>query len=181
MSKGATHTMSLLQKSTTRAAALQCLSATRRTFVNRLSPSIRSTPYCPSSPAQSRRANIAQSAAVNCPHSRRGYSTEAAVSEHSAEKGSGPSPSSAPKRTALYDLHVEHGAKMAPFAGYSMPLLYADLSHVQSHVWTREKASLFDVGHMYATRAPSFLSSQSLMLWNEGFSIISVDLVPWNS
>lgn len=38
---------------------------------------------------------------------------------------------------------------MVPFAGFSMPLQYADLSHVESHHWTREKASLFDVSHMY--------------------------------
>ncbi|KAJ5275178.1 hypothetical protein N7505_003723 [Penicillium chrysogenum] len=51
-------------------------------------------------------------------------------------------------KTQLYDLHVEHGAKMVPFAGFDMPLQYADLSHVESHMWTREKASLFDVSHM---------------------------------
>ncbi|KAJ5713960.1 uncharacterized protein N7483_011141 [Penicillium malachiteum] len=51
-------------------------------------------------------------------------------------------------KTQLYDLHNTHGAKMVPFAGFSMPLQYADLSHVESHMWTREKASLFDVSHM---------------------------------
>lgn len=38
---------------------------------------------------------------------------------------------------------------MVPFAGFLMPLQYADLSHMLSHNWTREKASLFDVSHMY--------------------------------
>lgn len=38
---------------------------------------------------------------------------------------------------------------MVPFAGFSMPVQYSDLSVGESHVWTREKASLFDVGHMY--------------------------------
>jgi aminomethyltransferase len=52
------------------------------------------------------------------------------------------------KRTPLYDLHVAHGAKMVPFAGYSMPLQYADQSVGESHQWTRTKASLFDVSHM---------------------------------
>ena len=51
-------------------------------------------------------------------------------------------------RTALYDLHLEHGGKMVPFGGYSMPVQYSDLSVGESHAWTREKASLFDVGHM---------------------------------
>ncbi|KAA8652042.1 Aminomethyltransferase, mitochondrial [Aspergillus tanneri] len=57
-------------------------------------------------------------------------------------------PSGPVKRTQLYDLHIARGAKMVPFAGYSMPLQYSDLSHVESHKWTREKASLFDVSHM---------------------------------
>lgn len=62
---------------------------------------------------------------------------------YASSSSSGPA-----KKTALYDLHVARGAKMVPFAGYSMPLQYSDLSHVESHHWTREKASLFDVSHM---------------------------------
>lgn len=53
------------------------------------------------------------------------------------------------QRTALYDLHVANGGKIVPFGGYSMPVHYADLGIGESHKWTREKASLFDVGHMY--------------------------------
>ena len=53
-----------------------------------------------------------------------------------------------PGKTALYDLHLQHGAKMVPFGGYSMPVTYSDLSVGESHNWTREKASIFDVGHM---------------------------------
>ncbi|KAJ2370885.1 hypothetical protein IW150_004864, partial [Coemansia sp. RSA 2607] len=33
------------------------------------------------------------------------------------------SAASAAQRTALYDLHKEHGAKFGPFAGWDMPLL----------------------------------------------------------
>ncbi|KAL4969164.1 glycine decarboxylase subunit T [Aspergillus stella-maris] len=55
-------------------------------------------------------------------------------------------------QTQLYNLHVANGAKMVPFAGFSMPLQYGDLSHVESHLWTREKASLFDVSHMVQHR-----------------------------
>lgn len=68
------------------------------------------------------------------------------------------SSSSAPKlhRTGLYNLHVASGGKMVPFAGYSMPVQYSDLSLVESHKWTREKASLFDVGHMYALQSLEF-------------------------
>ncbi|KAF7968729.1 hypothetical protein HWV62_29602 [Athelia sp. TMB] len=52
------------------------------------------------------------------------------------------------KKTGLYDFHVEHGAKMVPFAGYSMPLSYGDVGQVASHNHVRESAGLFDVGHM---------------------------------
>lgn len=52
-------------------------------------------------------------------------------------------------RTGLYDFHLESGAKMVPFAGYSMPLTYKDDGgQVASHLHVREKAGLFDVGHM---------------------------------
>ncbi|GAB7338960.1 hypothetical protein MBLNU457_5633t1 [Dothideomycetes sp. NU457] len=51
-------------------------------------------------------------------------------------------------RTGLYNLHVQNGAKMVPFGGYEMPVQYSDLGVGESHKWTREKASLFDVSHM---------------------------------
>ncbi|KAI9819953.1 MAG: Aminomethyltransferase, mitochondrial [Pycnora praestabilis] len=56
------------------------------------------------------------------------------------------------QRTPLYDLHIAHAGKMVPFAGYAMPVQYDDLSVGDSHRWTREKASLFDVGHMVQHR-----------------------------
>jgi len=52
------------------------------------------------------------------------------------------------EKTGLYDLHAKYGAKFVPFGGYSMPVQYSDLSITESHHWTRDKASLFDVGHM---------------------------------
>jgi hypothetical protein len=52
------------------------------------------------------------------------------------------------KRTPLYNLHLSHNGKMVEFGGYSMPLQYDDLSVLESHKWTREKASLFDVSHV---------------------------------
>jgi aminomethyltransferase len=51
-------------------------------------------------------------------------------------------------KTGLYELHSKYGAKFVPFGGYAMPVQYSDMSIVDSHNWTREKASLFDVGHM---------------------------------
>lgn len=50
-------------------------------------------------------------------------------------------------RTPLYDLHVELGAKMVPFAGYEMPVQYK-LGVMKEHQHTRESAGLFDVSHM---------------------------------
>lgn len=37
--------------------------------------------------------------------------------------------------------------KMVPFAGWSMPIQYKD-SIMESTIWCREHASLFDVAHM---------------------------------
>ena len=51
------------------------------------------------------------------------------------------------KQTALHDLHVELGAKMVPFAGYSMPVQYP-LGVMKEHLHTRAAAGLFDVSHM---------------------------------
>ena len=51
-------------------------------------------------------------------------------------------------RTPLYDLHVEAGGKMVPFAGYDMPVQYAALGVMKEHLHTRSHAGLFDVSHM---------------------------------
>ncbi|XP_053209734.1 aminomethyltransferase, mitochondrial-like [Panonychus citri] len=56
------------------------------------------------------------------------------------------------KVTQLNKFHVNNGGKMVPFAGYSMPVLYSDLTTKDSHLHTRSKASLFDVSHMLQTR-----------------------------
>jgi len=52
------------------------------------------------------------------------------------------------RKTPLYDLHVSNGAKMVPFASFSMPVQYAGVSVSESHHFTRSRASLFDVSHM---------------------------------
>jgi len=51
------------------------------------------------------------------------------------------------KKTALYDLHVELGGKMVPFAGYLLPVQYSD-GVINSHLHCRKSCSLFDVSHM---------------------------------
>ncbi|MXN66097.1 glycine cleavage system aminomethyltransferase GcvT [Stappia sp. GBMRC 2046] len=49
--------------------------------------------------------------------------------------------------TPLADLHKELGARMVPFAGYSMPVQYPS-GIIAEHTHTRESAGLFDVSHM---------------------------------
>lgn len=49
--------------------------------------------------------------------------------------------------TSLHDWHVAAGAKMAPFAGYDMPITYP-LGAVEEHLATRRSVGLFDIDHM---------------------------------
>ncbi len=53
--------------------------------------------------------------------------------------------------TPLHNLHLELGARMVPFAGYSMPVQYAD-GILKEHQHTRAAAGLFDVSHMGQVR-----------------------------
>ena len=58
-------------------------------------------------------------------------------------------PVSAPDllHTPLHALHLELGARMVPFAGYSMPVQYP-AGLMAEHLHTRSAAGLFDVSHM---------------------------------
>jgi aminomethyltransferase len=49
--------------------------------------------------------------------------------------------------TPLNALHIERGARMVPFAGYSMPVQYP-AGLMAEHAHTRTAAGLFDVSHM---------------------------------
>jgi aminomethyltransferase len=49
--------------------------------------------------------------------------------------------------TPLNGLHLELGARMVPFAGYSMPVQYP-MGLMAEHHHTRAEAGLFDVSHM---------------------------------
>ena len=49
--------------------------------------------------------------------------------------------------TPLHALHLELGARMVPFAGYSMPVQYP-AGLMAEHLHTRSAAGLFDVSHM---------------------------------
>ena len=55
------------------------------------------------------------------------------------------------KRTPLYALHKELGARLVPFAGYEMPVQYPTGILVE-HAHTRAACGLFDVSHMGQVR-----------------------------
>ncbi len=66
------------------------------------------------------------------------------------------------RRTALYEVHQELGAKLVPFAGWEMPVWYGSV--LEEHQAVRSAAGLFDVTHMgvYAVDGPgaaAFLDS----------------------
>ena len=50
-------------------------------------------------------------------------------------------------QSPLHDLHLNLGARMVPFAGYSMPVQYPT-GLMAEHRHTREAAGLFDISHM---------------------------------
>jgi aminomethyltransferase len=67
--------------------------------------------------------------------------------------------------TPLHALHVELGARMVPFAGYSMPVQYSS-GLLAEHHHTRNAAGLFDVSHMGQLRlvgADAAAAFESLM------------------
>lgn len=50
------------------------------------------------------------------------------------------------KNTPFYQKHLDLGAKMAPFAGYNMPISYTGIN--DEHAAVRSNAGVFDVSHM---------------------------------
>lgn len=70
------------------------------------------------------------------------------------------------KKTSLFDFHVARGGKIVNFAGYLLPVQYADQSLIQSHIHTRTPgcASIFDVseGDFAITNVKSKSSFRSL-------------------
>ena len=65
---------------------------------------------------------------------------------------------SGPKRTALYSIHKEAGARMTEFGGWEMPIEYTGIT--QEHLAVRTRAGLFDVSHMgeITVRGPKALA-----------------------
>lgn len=50
------------------------------------------------------------------------------------------------KITPFTKYHIAAGAKMAPFAGYNMPIEFTGIN--AEHLWVREAVGVFDVSHM---------------------------------
>ena len=55
------------------------------------------------------------------------------------------------RKTPLYDVHVELGGRMVPFAGYLLPVQYPK-GVIHEHMAVREGVGLFDVSHMGEVR-----------------------------
>jgi len=66
--------------------------------------------------------------------------------------------------------HRARGARMVPFAGYTMPVQYEGI--VAEHEWTRTHASLFDVSHM----GQLFVSGEGAEAALE--ALLPIDLAP---
>ncbi len=72
--------------------------------------------------------------------------------------------------TSMYQMHLDAGAKMVPFAGYEMPVSYP-LGIKKEHLHTRNNAGLFDVSHMGQIR----LSGEGVKAALE--SLVPVDII----
>src|SRR4051812_6131289 len=72
------------------------------------------------------------------------------------------------KRTPLYDVHVDLGAKIVPFAGFEMPVQYPT-GITAEHKAVREKAGLFDVSHMgeFIVRGPQAVDFVNYVTTND--------------
>ena len=72
-------------------------------------------------------------------------------------------------RTAIYEKHGELGAKIVPFAGWAMPVVYKSI--IAEHQAVRNEVGVFDVSHMGefsfsgkdAVKVVDFLISNSLL------------------
>ena len=73
-------------------------------------------------------------------------------------------------KTPLHALHLELGARMVPFAGYSMPVQYP-AGLMAEHHHTRQAAGLFDVSHMGQLRLVGLEAAAALE------TLIPVDVI----
>jgi aminomethyltransferase len=71
------------------------------------------------------------------------------------------------RRTPLYEQHEELGAKLVPFAGWEMPVLYEGIR--EEHSAVRTHVGMFDVSHMgeVEVEGPGALAFLQLVLSND--------------
>lgn len=72
------------------------------------------------------------------------------------------------RKTPLYDVHVEEGGKIVPFAGYLLPVQYKT-GVIKEHMAVRQQAGLFDVSHMgeILFTGPTALDTLNHLLTND--------------
>ena len=71
-------------------------------------------------------------------------------------------------KTPLYDVHVEEGGKIVPFAGYLLPVQYGG-GVIAEHMAVRQACGLFDVSHMgeFTVSGPGALATLNHVLTND--------------
>ncbi|RXK48914.1 glycine cleavage system aminomethyltransferase GcvT [Aquirufa rosea] len=72
----------------------------------------------------------------------------------------------------LNDTHVALGAKMVPFAGFNMPVLYSNL--IEEHFCVRQKVGVFDVSHMgeFILKGPKALDLIQYVCSNDASKLV---------
>jgi aminomethyltransferase len=81
------------------------------------------------------------------------------------------SPGTDPLQTPLHERHVEAGAQMVEFSGWSMPLQFTSMR--DEHLAVRGAVGVFDVSHMgeFRMTGPSALSALEKIVTNEVASL----------
>jgi aminomethyltransferase len=83
-------------------------------------------------------------------------------------------PAASLKRTPLYHIHAQLGAKIVPFAGYEMPVQYPT-GITAEHKAVRESCGLFDVSHMgeFILRGPQAVELANYVTTNDVASLVA--------
>jgi aminomethyltransferase len=76
------------------------------------------------------------------------------------------------KTTPFTHLHTQLGAKMAPFAGYNMPISYSGIN--EEHATVRNNAGVFDVSHMgeFIVKGPGALELIQRVTSNDASKLV---------
>jgi aminomethyltransferase len=73
-----------------------------------------------------------------------------------------------PAQTALYKTHVNLGAKMSPFGGFLMPIVYSSI--LEEHKAVRTSVGMFDLSHMGQFE----LRGDAVPAWLDGLTVNEV-------